>query len=112
MVEDLKDWEHSWSEFLHEFYNYKQPSFFDEPSPKSLSLEQQAFLAAAAESLCCRFNIPVPAWTQEAQYSLAEPWDPSAFWYPDVPLTSRIAASSPIFLKHNVLFPDRGLIAL
>ncbi len=112
MVQETEDWERCWSEFRHEFFRYKTEGFFSLPAPSTFSIERRAFLAAAAEALCRRFDLPVPSWTQEAVYTLQEPWDPVGFWYPDVPFTSRVAASSPVFLKHNVVFAERGLIAL
>lgn len=112
MFEEIDDFDHAWSEFLHEFYRYKRLDFFTKPPTNSLPVERQVFLAAAAEALCTRFNLPIPEWTQNPAYTLPEPWDPDAFWYTDVPLASRMAGASPIFLKHNVIFAERGLIAL
>jgi hypothetical protein len=55
-------WESSraaaWSSFLHAFFYYKSPSFFDERPPEVLSVEEQALWAGVAEgparSLICQ----------------------------------------------------------
>ena len=53
------DPELAWSEFLHEFYRYKQASFLAVPPPKSLP-RNRALLAGVAEFLSQEFGLPVP----------------------------------------------------
>lgn len=112
MVTATGDFERAWSEFLQEFYRYKSVSFLELPVPRAIPLERRAFLAAAAEFLCLEFDLAVPSWTQEPEYFLEAPWDPDALWFPGVPEEDRRRVADPIFLRHNVLFPRRGMIAL
>lgn len=114
----IKDWngdyEHAWSEFLHEFFRYRTASFFAEPPPRMLSPGRRAILAGTAEYLSKEFNIPVPAWTEEPEYFLPEIWDP----WTDMGLDmkefeeERKAKSHECFLRRNVLFASRDLITL
>jgi hypothetical protein len=52
------DFEHAWSDFLHAFYDYRDATFFVDPSPASLSPGWQALLAGAAEWLSDKFALP------------------------------------------------------
>jgi len=51
-------------------------SFFAEPPPRILSPRWRAVLAGTAEYLCKQFNLPIPGWTEEPEYSLPEIWNP------------------------------------
>jgi hypothetical protein len=111
-TEDYGDFEHAWSEFLHEFYRYKTPDFFAIEPPESVPLKRRALLAGVAEALSTRFGLPVPEWTQKPEYFLSEPWDPNAEWYPGMSAEERMPFASPAFRRRNVVFKERSLIAL
>jgi hypothetical protein len=102
------------SSFLHEFYAYKQGSFFAVPPPESIEPEWRALLAGAAEFLCGEFRLEIPAWVNEPEFRLDEPWEPYAWLLSDEPgaYERRVAKAHPCFLKHNVVWESRGLIAL
>lgn len=111
-IEEYGSYSHAWSEFLHEFYRYKIPDFFAVEPPAHFSPGRRALLAAVAEALCTRFGLPVPAWVQKPEYTLAEPWDPNAEFYPGMSIEERMSYASPVFQKHNVVFKERSLIVL
>ncbi len=106
------DFETAFHAFVHTFYFYKVASFFALPPPESLPIERRAQCAGAAESLCVRFGLPVPAWTEEPDYFLPEPWDPAYEWRCILPVENIITECSPAFLRRNVLWADRDLIAI
>lgn len=109
-----KDYEFAWSEFLHEFFRYKQPGFFAVPPPRSFSPQRRALLAGVAEYLSERYRLPVPEWVHEAQYTLPEIWDPWEDICPDLEKfrQSRIDRTPEAFLKRNVVYEARNLITL
>jgi hypothetical protein len=81
LIRDCGDFEHCWGGFLHNFYLYKSESFFAVPPPPlTFSREHRAWLAGVAEYLCGRFHLPVPAWTDEPEFHLAEEWDFAGEW--------------------------------
>jgi hypothetical protein len=108
------DFEHAWSDFLHAFYDYKTATFFSHPSPASLSVEWQALLAGAAEWLSAEFGLPQPAWTDQPQYFLSEPWDPIQDLGLDMSefIEAKLAKSPEAFRKRNIAFLSRNLITL
>lgn len=108
------DPELAWSEFLHEFFRYKQAGFFAVPPPTTLPRERRALLAGIAEFLCTEFGLPVPAWVNEPEYFLDEMWDPWEDLAPHLERTrpERIERSHPIFLKRNIVYEARNLITL
>lgn len=108
------DFEFAWSEFCHEFYRHKGASFFEVPPPDGFSTEFRALLAGAAEFWCREFGLPVPAWTEEPQYFLDEWWTPWGEFLSDAPerVAERRAKADPAFLRRNILFAARNLIAL
>ena len=108
------DEELAWSEFLHEFFHYKQASFLAVPPPKTLRLECRALLAGVAEFLSEEFNLPVPEWVNEPEYFLQEMWDPWEDICPDMEpfRQERIARSHPAFLRRGVVYEARNLITL
>lgn len=110
--ESYGDYGHAWSEFLHEFYRYKTVDFLAVEPPAQFSPGRRALLAGVADALSIRFGLPVPEWTQRPEYTLAEPWDPSAELYPGMPVEERISYASPVFQKRNVVFRERSLIVL
>ena len=106
------NFEHAWSEFLHEFYRHKAADFFAFEPPVQFSVGRRALLAGVAEALSIRFGLPVPAWVQKPEYMLREPWDPSAELHPGMSIEERMSYASPVFRKHNVVFKERSLIVL
>ena len=111
---EAKGFEFAWSEFLHEFYRYRQPSFFTEP-PDAFMPEKQALLAGAAEFLCTEFGLLIPQWVSDPQYTLPEPFEPYGWMYvgeTEEQHQARIAEAHPLFLKHNVVFAARNLITV
>lgn len=108
------EFEQAWGDFLHAFYDYRTASFFAYPSPPSLSIEMQALLAGAAEWLSAEFGLSHPAWTDEAQYFLSEPWDPMQDLGLDMSrfLDEKLQQSPEAFRRRNIAFLSRNLIAL
>lgn len=109
-------WDHelAWSEFLHEFFRYKQASFFDVPPPRSVSLQRRALLAGVAEYLCTRYSLPIPEWVNAPEFFLHDFWDLWEDLCPDMEEFSlgRIERSPEAFLKRRVVFEARNLITL
>jgi hypothetical protein len=103
-----------WGDFLHAFYLYRHPSFFEFPSPEELSLENQALLAGAADWLSAEFGLPHPAWTDNPRYFLHKTWDP----WEDLGLDmseffeAKLQRSPEAFRKRNIAFESRNLIVL
>jgi hypothetical protein len=114
MISDRDDFELAWSEFLHEFFRYRTASFFEEPPPQILSKGWRAILAGTAEYLSKEFNLPIPVWTEEAEYFLPMLWNPLEDWVPDMEQyrAEQIAKAHEIFLKRKVIFASRNLITL
>lgn len=108
------DPELAWSEFLHEFFRYKQPGFFAVPPPRSFSPQRRALLAGVAEYLSQRYGLPVPAWVRDGEFFLAELWDPWEDLCPDMEETrpGRTERTPEAFLKRGVVFEARNLITL
>ena len=108
------DFEFAWSEFRHEFYRHKDASFFEVPPPDGFARPYRALLAGAAEFWCREFGLTAPAWTEEPQYFLDEPWMPWGEFLADNAevVASRRATADPAFLRRNILFAARNLIAL
>src|SRR6185437_213177 len=94
----------AWSSFLHAFFYFKSPSFFDERPPEVLLLEEQALWAGVAEGLCNKLDLRVPTWAQESRYFLVEPWDSSVLYsILDSSIRQRLAESDPEFSRRNVV---------
>jgi hypothetical protein len=109
-------WDHelAWSEFLHEFFRYKQASFFAVPPPRSFSPQRRALLAGVAEYLCTRYSLPIPEWVNAPEFFLHDFWDPWEDLCPDMEefRQGRIERSPEAFLKRRVVFEARNLITL
>jgi hypothetical protein len=67
--------EAAWSSFLHGFFAWKDSESFSVPPPPGLGSEWCAVLAGAAEYLCHRYELLVPAWTENSQYFLTGRWE-------------------------------------
>ena len=79
----------AWSSFLHAFFYYKSASFFEERPPDIVPVEEQALWAGTAEGFCHKLDLPVPEWTCDSRYFLAQPWDSSVLYaILDSPITS------------------------
>jgi hypothetical protein len=104
----------AWSEFRHELYRHKDASFFAVPPPEEFVQPYRTLLAGAAEFWCREFGLQAPAWTEEPQYFLEEPRMPHGEFMannPDV-IAQRRATADPAFLRRNILFAARNLVAL
>jgi hypothetical protein len=113
-LSERRDPELAWSEFLHEFFHYRQASFFAAPPPHYFSPQRRALLAGVAEYLCQRYGLPVPEWVNEPEFFLPEIWDPWEDICPDMEETrpGRIERTPEAFRKRNVVYEDRNLITL
>jgi hypothetical protein len=109
-------WDHelAWSEFLHEFFRYKQATFFAVAPPRSFSPQRRALLAGVGEYPCTRYSLPVPESVHDPQYTLPEPRDLWEDLCPDMEETrqGRIERSPEVLLKRNVVYEARNLITL
>jgi hypothetical protein len=106
--------EHAWSDFLHALYTHRDASFFEYPSPPSLSVAWQAVLAGAAEWLSQEFDLPHPAWTDDPKYFLDKPWHPIEDFGVDAAeeIIEELPEAPEAFRKRNLAFLSRNLIAL
>lgn len=105
--------EHSWANFLDEFFERLSADFFAARPPVSFPQKYQALLAGAADYLCTRYDLDLPDWIDDEQYCLSCLCD----WTLDLPeLRStrfrRCQRADPVFLKRNLIFEARGLIRL
>jgi hypothetical protein len=66
--------------FLHDWWCHndnERLEFISEPLPSATTPEEKkwaAFCAAVVEELCIRASLASPAWTNQQEYFLAEPW--------------------------------------
>ena len=87
--------------FLHDWWCYGIDSRQDliaEPPTRATTSEEKrwaAFCAATVEELCVRISFPCPAWTNQPDYFLEQPW----FYYPNHP--SAIGSSQPHLSPSN-----------
>jgi hypothetical protein len=118
--ESFEHFEHCWGSFLHNFFNFKSASFFALPPPATFKPEHRAWLAGCSEYLSRRFNLPVPAWTNDPEFFLSEEWDfaSETFLFALMLIDmkpyrdERRAISHDAFLRRNVIFEPRALITL
>ncbi len=99
--------------FLDEFYAFPDSGALEEPPPPlapafgKVGCVQDAYLAAVAEELANRFNLPVPPWTSNGTRALHEPWFAS-------PLASLravlILESPPAFRARNLFVSENALL--
>ena len=71
-------------------------------------------LAGAAEYLSRRFNLEVPDWVNRPEFFLDQEWDILSEVLPDVEQyrEERRARADEAFLRRNVIFESRNLIAV
>lgn len=114
MLDAGQDFEYAWSEFLHEFFAYRQECFFEFPSPNCLSPGWQAVLAGTAEYLSQEFGLRIPAWVNEPRYFMPEMWDASEAmgFGTEEGREARKQTTPQAFLRRNVVFQARNLITL
>jgi hypothetical protein len=101
--------------FLGNFYSWRRASFFEFEPPVSFNPKWRAFLAAMAEFLCRKYDLPIPAWTEKPEYFLDVEWD-AALAMDEIPVTALIPIeklreqAAPEFRRRGVLFAARNLI--
>jgi hypothetical protein len=105
-------WVHGWSQFLHYCFEYKQSSFFAKRPPETFTVEEQAYLAASAEILCDRFNLPIPDWVHEPRYHLPKYWAAFKCVIDPDDIDERLAEADPVYLKHGVIARARDLLVV
>ena len=106
------DWDTARDRFLHEFFRYRNPEFFEIAPPDTLSPECRALLAGMAEFLCAQFGFSIPPWVSEPGFTLPEMWDPASECADDAHLhqEARAKKAHPVFLKHGVIFESVWLL--
>jgi hypothetical protein len=102
--------------FLERFYSWRRASFFEHEPPLSFAPRYRAFLAALAEFLCTKYDLPVPDWTEKRpDYFLTKEWDP-VLEMDEIPVTALIPIetlrerAAPEFRRRGILFAARNLI--
>jgi hypothetical protein len=89
-------------EFLDSFYlapaDERAASIAEEP--KRISATHDAYLAAVAEHLARRFDLPIPAWTEEGGRFLHEPFFAGGL----ESLKATLLVESPIAFRRRLLF--------
>lgn len=101
--------------FLERFYSYRRESFFEQEPPPTFRPEYRAFLAAMAEFLCKKYDLPIPGWAEKSEFFLAGEWD-AALEMDEVPVTALIPIerlherAAPEFRRRGILFASRNLI--
>lgn len=105
------------SGFLNHFYWWKRPEFLEVEPSSDFAPQYRAFLAAVAEFLSHEFAMPVPDWVAKPAYYLDVEWDAAVDleeipFILIVPIDERRARAGPEFLRHNIVFPIRGLICV
>jgi hypothetical protein len=92
------------SEFLDEFYGNperRQAMIADEPV-KLADTQQHAMLGAVGEHLARRWNLAVPAWTDDAARFLHEPY----FTTPIQNLKAMLLVQSPQAFRRRMIFTE------
>lgn len=92
--------------FLHDWWchtNSERQDFISEPPPPAATPEGRqwaAFCAATVEELCRRTSLTSPAWTNQQDYFLAEPW----FHYPQPSQRAWLLSTTPEPYKRRNIF--------
>jgi hypothetical protein len=108
------DIEHVWGDLPYAFFDYRDASFFEFPSPPSLSVGWQAILAASAEWLSAESGLPKTRWVDDPHYLLSEGWDPMEDLGLDLSdfIAAKLSRSPEAFRRRNIAFLSRNLITL
>ncbi len=93
-------------EFLDEFYRELRagaaaPLIADEPELLP-SPQEHAFLGAVGEHLALRWDLPVPAWTDDRSRFLRRPY----FTSPIEGLKALLIAESPVAFRRRLIFTE------
>jgi hypothetical protein len=93
-------------EFLDEFYGAVRRGeaaacIVDEPEPLP-DLQEHASLAAIGEHLARRWNLPIPAWTEDSSRFLRRPY----FTTTIEGLKALLIAESPIAFRRRLIFTE------
>ena len=117
---DIRNGQDPWvalGDFSHDFFgNYpdldqriglvREP--IELPEQPTLELRQwAAFCAASVEYLCCLAGIPVPAWVNTPQYTLAEPFYTSPLAYKPRVRERLEREATEAFRQRNVFCSER-----
>jgi hypothetical protein len=92
--------------FLHDWWCYGIDSRQDlivEPPTRATTPEERrwaAFCAATIEELCARTSFPCPAWTNQPDYFLEQPW----FYYPQPSQRDWLLSTTPEPFKRRNIF--------
>src|SRR6266849_4968509 len=92
--------------FLHDWWCYGVDSRQDliaEPPTRATTPEERrwaAFCAATVEELCARTSFPCPAWTNQPDYFLEQPW----FYYPQPSQRDWLLSTTPGPFKRRNIF--------
>lgn len=91
----LHDWWCYAVDYRHELVD-EQPA----PAPTREGKRWAAFCAAVVEELCARTGFPCPAWANQPDYFLEEPW----FYYPQESQRDWLITTSPEPFKRRNIF--------
>ncbi len=92
--------------FLHDWWNHTEDvrrNLIDEPPAPATTPEERrwaAFCAATVEELCARMSLACPAWTNQQNYFLEQPW----FYYPQQSQRDWLLSTTPEPFKRRNIF--------
>jgi hypothetical protein len=92
--------------FLHDWWCHtdnERMEFIAEPLPPASTPEEkkwEAFWAAIVEELCVRASLVSPAWTNQQNYVLTNPW----FYYPQPSQREWLLSTTPEPFKRRNIF--------
>ena len=92
--------------FLHDWWcygvDYRQDLIAEPPTTVVTPDEKRwaAFCAATVEELCSRTSFPCPAWTNQQDYFLEQPW----FYYPQLSQRDWLLSTTPEPFKRRNIF--------
>jgi hypothetical protein len=92
------------SEFLDEFYQNpeRRAAMIAEEPARLADVRAQAMLGAVGEHLARRWNLAVPAWTNDPSRFLHEPY----FTTPIENLKAMLLAQSPLAFRRRLIFTE------
>lgn len=105
-------WEYAFPSFLDEFYLHRDARFFAEPPSNYFPQQRRVFLAAVAEYLCHRFNLPVPAWVSEPEFNTPFKIRVDLGGGPAETREQRWTETPLEFASRNMIYDPSGLIRL